>query len=434
MSWDYQSALAFLADEKREIHLQLDRMEALLSELDHPERGLRCIHIAGTNGKGSILAYLTSALSHSGARVGSYSSPVVYYYREQFRVNGSPIDEDSFTSLAGRIRRAVESLERQGVDRPSSFELETCLAFLYFREMNCDIAVVECGMGGRDDATNAIPPPEAVVFASIGMDHEKYLGGTIEEITAVKAGIIKPGSGAVITGPQSCTDILEKACQKAGVSLHLWRKEDILRTQLAPDATEVVYRGVTLRSPLVGAAQIPNLITAYETLKVLQSRGFPITDDQILAGLFRTQWQGRMMRILDAPTFYVDGAHNPAAARMLAQTLREIFPGAAWIFIVGVFRDKDVRSMIREMSGLAEQVFTVAAPGNARAMPPEELAALWQEAGERASACSSPAEAVKRALAEAGTGKKILAFGSLAYLAEVERALAAVHRIGDGPR
>ena len=233
----YEEARHFMEGPKnRQIHLALDRIAELLRRLGNPQDQVPCVHIAGTNGKGSILAYISTALTEAGYKTGRFSSPAVYEYREQFQVDGVDISKETYTALAEEIKTRVNEMEKDGWIRPSAFELETNLAFLYFARSGCDFNVIECGMGGRDDATNVIRQPAAAVFASISKDHSAFLGDTTDRIARVKAGIMRPGA-AVITSYQESTvmKVLKEEAERLGAPFIY---ADLERTQPACHRTE----------------------------------------------------------------------------------------------------------------------------------------------------------------------------------------------------
>lgn len=423
---DYREARAYIEEQQRYGgEMSLGPIRALLEELGHPERCLRFIHIAGTNGKGSILSYISTALTHAGYRVGRYISPTLYSYRERFQVNGSFISREEYVEFAEKIRQAVENIAERGGRKPSPFELETVLGFLYFRARNCDLVVLECGMGGRDDATNVIPAPELCVFASISLDHTQYLGGTLEEIAAVKAGILKEGTWAVMGGQKpEASRVLEKVCLAKKIPFFKAEPEKALTQKDSLEGQVFLYHGYRLEISLAGSCQKENAVTAFEALKALQKKGWALTDAQILEGIRKTLWQGRFTKIWDHPLFYVDGAHNPDAADKLRQSVRQYFAGRRLFFIIGVLKDKDYRRVVSMTAPLAEQIFTIETPDNDRALPAEELAEVIAEYNPRVAACQRISDAVEQAYLAAGKDDVILAFGSLSFLGELTRQVS----------
>ncbi len=420
---DYQEARAFIAGKISGVHLELDRIRALLDELGNPEKNLRFLHIAGTNGKGSIAAYLSAALTRAGFCTGVYTSPVVYTYGEQFRINGKMITGEQYTQLAEKMKNAVTRMERRGLACPSNFELETVLAILFFAEQRCDYSILECGMGGRDDATNVIPAPVLAIFASISMDHTEFLGHTLPEIAAVKAGIIKKGCMAAVTSGQQkeTSDVLRSVCDSLGVLLVNGHPEQAEILENTIDGVTFRYKGLLFHTPLAGSCQVENAVTAFEALKVLQKKVPELTDNKILEGISGAEWHGRFTRIAEHPDFLVDGAHNPRAAEILRKSVLECYPDRRRIFILGVFADKDYREVIRRTCDLADVLLCVETPDNERALPAEKLAVTAAEIfpGKPVFAEKSIPDAVRHALALAGPEDLILSFGSLSNIGEI---------------
>ncbi len=419
---NYRQARDYIEKGTGKILPGLARIEALMEELGHPERGLSCIHIAGTNGKGSILAYISTSLTLAGYKVGRYVSPTLYSYRERFQIDGCPIDRENFRKLAEQIAEAVDRLQDRGILRPSAFELETALSFLYFQQEACDWVVLECGMGGREDATNVIPDPKLAVFASISMDHMGFLGNSLEEIAYAKAGIIKKGCPVVTCRqPLEVWKVLEEECGRQETSLTVADVDQVICQENKLEGQRFLYRGLPLSIHLAGSCQVENAITAYEALKTLQGKGLSLTDQEIREGLEQTVWKGRFTCIGQHPYFFVDGAHNPAAALRLRESIETYFPDQRKIFINGVFADKDYREIIRITAPLADRIFAIATPGSTRALPAGELAKAIAQVNPQTQACASLEEAVDQAYAAAGQEDVILAFGSLAFIGELTR-------------
>lgn len=420
---DYQEARAFIAGKISGVHLELDRIRALLDELGNPEKNLRFLHIAGTNGKGSIAAYLSAALTRAGFCTGVYTSPVVYTYGEQFRINGKMITREEYTQLAEKMKSAVTHMERRGLVCPSNFELETVLAILFFAEQHCDYSILECGMGGRDDATNVIPAPVLAIFASISMDHTEFLGHTLPEIASVKAGIIKKGCMAAVTSGQQkeTSDVLQSVCDSLGVLMVNGHPEQAEILENTIDGVTFRYKGLLFHTPLAGSCQVENAVTAFEALKVLQRKEPELTDEKILEGISLADWHGRFTRIAQNPDFLVDGAHNPRAADILRKSVLECYPDRRRIFILGVFADKDYREVIRRTCDLADVLLCVETPDNERALPAEKLAGIAAEIfpGKPVFAEKSIPDAVRHSLALAGPEDLILSFGSLSNIGEI---------------
>lgn len=429
-----------------QIHLALNRISQLLHRLGDPQDAVPCVHIAGTNGKGSILAYLSTALTEAGYKTGRYSSPVVYEYGEQFQIDGVDIPQDTYTALTEEIAEKVREMEADGWIRPSSFELETSLAFLYFARSGCDINVIECGMGGRDDATNVIAHPAITVFSSISLDHQAFLGNTTAEIARVKAGIMRPGA-AVVTGhqEQAVLEVLKEEAEKLGAPFLYADSERTKDPVMGQKGNSLSYTyqplqgdAVDITVQLPGLCQVQNSLTAWVTLQYLKQHWekfgkgkCALTDWGILKALYDTVWPGRFTKVASEPDFLVDGAHNPGAARTLRQSVELYYPGRRLIVIIGMFRDKDYDQVVRIMAPMASAVLTVQTPENPRALGAEELASAVRKYNAHVEACPSLEGAVRRARQLAGPKDVILSFGSLSNIAAITR-LAADPRQGSG--
>ena len=423
---NYEEARSFMETDPGVIRPGLDRIRALLAKLGDPEKSLRYIHIAGTNGKGSILAYISTALTLAGCRTGRYLSPTLYTYLERFQIDGRLISEERFTALTDRLKTAVEDIMADGFDRPTQFELETALCFMWFSEEKCGYVVLECGMGGTEDATNVIPAPEAAVFASISMDHMSYLGNTIREIAQSKSGIIKPGADVISSGQSpEAAEVLRKKCEEAGCQFTLTHPEEAELISDTLDGQAFLYRGVKIEVSLPGACQVENAVAAYETLQALRRRGVPLTDELILEGLRNTVWTGRFTVIAKDPLFIVDGAHNPDAARKLVTSIKTYFSGKRLIYLFGIFRDKDYESVIRLTAPLADVICTIATPGNPRAIQADELADIVRSVNPNVTACESVEEGVRRVRALALPEDVIISFGSLSNIGQITRLAGA---------
>lgn len=415
---NYEQARNFLNEAERYGgELGLGRISRLLDYLDHPEHRLSFVHIAGTNGKGSVLSCVSTTLSMAGYRVGRYISPTLYSYEERFQIDGRPIEKETYTRLMEQIADAVAHMEKNGYVRPSPFELETVLAFLYFAGERCDLVVLECGLGGADDATNVIQNTAAAVITSISMDHMEYLGNTPEEITAVKAGIIKPGAQVIITVQKpEVEEVIRRVCEACGTPLTIadYHGARVLRSGL--DIHEFEYDGATWTIHMGGTFQIENAVTAIEVLKVLGKKGYPLTVPQMQAGLASARWPGRFTLLGEEPVFLVDGAHNPDAAKKFVKSLLNAFTGRRIIYIMGIFRDKDYGEIVRITVPYGQEIITIQTPCNPRALPAEELAEEVRHYTSHVRAADSLLEAVRLAYEMAGPQDVIAAFGSLSFI------------------
>ncbi|MEE1113802.1 MAG: Mur ligase family protein [Eubacterium sp.] len=410
----YEEARKYMAGKPGEIHLSLDRIRVLLERLGSPEKKLRFIHIAGTNGKGSTANFLYAAFVEAGYNPGLFTSPVVFEYGEQFRCMKGLITTEEYCEIADRLKAETDRMEQSGIPCPSSFELETCMAFLYFLHEHCDPVILECGMGGENDATNVIPAPVLAVFTPISLDHSAWLGSTIEEIAGVKAGIIKKGC-RVISGCQEdgVLEVLEQKASAVGAAF--------VRTGYCEPGNSCIYRGLTLKPGIPGICQIQNAAAAADALLEWGACIAPIPRQAIESGIAKASLPGRFMKAAEDPDFIVDGAHNPGAAKRLREYIEALpsITGKTYnrtILVAGIFKDKDYRSVFSTVLPLADEVITVATPGNERALPAEEAAAEAARFVKSVRACRSVEEAVDSAYSMADPGDLIISFGSLSNI------------------
>ena len=396
--------------------LGLDRTRELLGKLDDPQKELKFIHIAGTNGKGSTAAMLSSILEEAGYRVGLYTSPFINRFNERMQVNHQPIPDEELAALTEYVRPHADAM----ADSPTEFELITALAMVWFARQKCDIVVLEVGMGGELDSTNIIDVPEAAVIAAMGMDHVKELGPTMADIARAKAGIIKEG-GRVVSygGNPEADEVIAAVCRARNASLCQPDFSAIVPGDFSLEGQTFSYKGWRgLRIPLVGAYQMNNAAVVLETVEVLRQRGWSVSDEAVRKGLADTRWPARFEVLRRDPVFIVDGGHNPHGIRATAESLSRLFPGRKITFVTGVMADKDVEHILGLIVPLAEQFFTVR-PDNPRAMDAGELAARIEAMGAKATACASVQDGVDRAIQAEGPHGVACALGSLYMSGEV---------------
>lgn len=396
--------------------LGLDRTRELLGKLDDPQKELKFIHIAGTNGKGSTAAMLSSILEEAGYRVGLYTSPFINRFNERMQVNHQPIPDEELAALTEYVRPHADAM----ADSPTEFELITALAMVWFARQKCDIVVLEVGMGGELDSTNIIDVPEAAVIAAMGMDHVKELGPTMADIARAKAGIIKEGGRVVSYGGNSEADeVIAAVCRARNASLCQPDFSAIVPGDFSLEGQTFSYKGwCGLRIPLVGAYQMNNAAVVLETVEVLRQRGWSVSDEAVRQGLADTRWPARFEVLRRDPVFIVDGGHNPHGIRATAESLRRLFPGRKITFVTGVMADKDVEHILGLIVPLADQFFTVR-PDNPRAMDAGELARRIEAMGAKATPCASVRDGVDRAIQAEGPHGVACALGSLYMSGEV---------------
>lgn len=419
---DYQQSRAYVKDADKYAGgaLDLTNIKELMNRLGNPQDQLKYVHVAGTNGKGSVIAYLYTTLSEAGYRVGRYISPSVYSYREKMEVAGRAVSREQFAGYVTRVAAVIEEMIAEGLAHPTPFEIETAVAFLFFAEENCDLVVLEVGMGGNLDATNIIKNTILAVLVPISMDHQSFLGNTLAEIAEKKAGIIKPGCSVATVGQKpEALKVIQEVCREKGADLTVTDLEaaKAVKEDFAGQILE--YKGETYELSLAGSYQTENAALAIEALNILDKKGYPTTIEQRKKGLKDTKWNGRLTIIHRKPLFIVDGAHNPAAADMLEDSVRKYFKGRRMFFIMGVFRDKDYQYIVRKLCPYAEQIVTVETPDNPRALPAEELAEAIRLCNPNVRAAESIRDAVDRVFAMAGREDVILSFGSLSFIGDI---------------
>lgn len=422
---NYEEALQYINQlNSKGIALGLERIEALLDRLGNPQKGQRFIHVAGTNGKGSVCAFLDSALREAGLRVGRYISPTLYDYRERIQIDGQYISKQAVASLLTTIQQACVQMERQGLEPPTVFEVETALAFLYFAEQHCDYVLLEVGMGGRLDSTNVISQPVLSVITPISLDHTRMLGDHLAAIAAEKGGIVKPHCPAVL-GPQQpeAQAVLTARCQQCGITPLQVDVNQIQKQQWSWQGQRFSYgRWSQLTIGLSGDYQRVNGAIAIEALQLLQKEEPALTDEAIQAGLAKARWPGRFEIIGQAPLFVVDGAHNSAGAQALAQTLQEHFAGKRIWLLLGVFRDKDYQQIGAILSGCSQTVFCFQ-PQHERGLEAELLAAAVAPYFQQVQVAESAEQAVQQVLQRADREDVVVSCGSLSTIGAVQRAV-----------
>lgn len=413
----------------------LRRVDELLASLGNPHLRARSVHIAGTNGKGSVAAMISSALTASGYKTGLYTSPHLHTWRERIRVDGEQVSETGLARLVARLKPEVEAVnQRATYGELTTFELLTSLAFAYFGQKGVDFQVLEVGMGGKFDATSVINP-EVGIITPIGFDHMDVLGDTLEEIAAEKVGIIKPGSTVVSSPqPEAAADVIREACRLCRARLITvgsdvtWRglgfdlDRQRLRVQGRKDSYELVI-------PLLGEHQLANAATAVAALEVLADKGFKISRGSITQGLKLVSWPGRFQILSRQPLVVVDGAHNVDAARSLKQSIGQYFKFERAILVMGASEDKDIASLVSELAPLFDEVM-VTRSRHPRAMAPALLAAEFARHGVKAKVAGDVPSALSQALSLAGERDLICLAGSLFVVAEAMEQAAKLSLTG----
>lgn len=396
----------------------LENIINLCEKLGNPQEELKFIHIAGTNGKGSVAAYLSSVLGNAGYKVGSYNSPTIREYRERICVNGRMISQRALSEFLEQVKTACDELVAEGKSHPTPFEVETALGFLYFKEKKCDYVILECGMGGKLDATNLIRNTVVAVFTPIGMDHMAFLGQTIEEITMQKAGIIKPGCRVVSAQQrEEVARVIEQVSGEQQIEPDFVQNEDATKIHYGLEKQRFLYQDrQSIEITLAGQYQIENALLALKVIDILREEGVKISDRAVEKGFASAKWRGRFEILAKKPYFIVDGAHNEDGARKLAQSIRFYFTNKKIIYIMGILKDKEYDKIISLTAPFATHIITVKTPDNPRAMDAYELAQEVSQYHKSVTAAGSPEEAVEMSYLLADKDSVIMSFGSLSYL------------------
>lgn len=432
----------------------LETITQLLKRLGNPQEQLKIIHVAGTNGKGSTSAFISTILSAAGYQVGRYISPAVFSYRERIQIsrritsvgkntgtlesNSEDFNKDfsigieyitemGVSDAIELIKPACLNMQSEGFAHPTSFEIETAMAMLYLLRKQVDFTVIEVGLGGRLDATNVIKHPVCSIITSISMDHMQFLGDTLEQIAGEKAGIIKRGSPVVTCRQEpGVMKVLEETCKDMDTPLAIAESSCVTKVLFSPEETtftinfedqEQVYK-----IKLLGEYQVENAVLAIQAARLISKLGYPVDEEAVKMGLYETKWSGRFEIIARNPYLIIDGAHNEAAAAVLQKSIRLYFTNRRIIYMIGVLADKDYRSILKITAPLADVIITLT-PNNSRALSSKELAKAAEPYGKRVIDADDIGKAVQIASREVGNEDVIIAFGSLSFLGDLVSTL-----------
>lgn len=401
----------------------LDSIRELLHRLGNPQNKVKCIHIAGTNGKGSVGAFITEILITAGYKVGRYASPAVVESLEIIKLNNTNISEEVFEKIISEIAVVCNKMVEDGLPHPTRFEVETAAAYVFFAEENCDFSVVECGMGGLLDATNVVENVACSVITSISIDHTGFLGETIEEIATQKAGIIKVGVPVIMAkGVDSVVDVISKTADEKEAELYMVSETSNLRFNKENIVFD--YKGYNnIEIGLLGVYQPQNAVVALECIEILRKNGYEVSDDVIYAGFKNTGWFGRFSMLGKSPDFIVDGAHNPDGAKALLDCIKTYYPEGNLTFVVGFFADKDYKGILELCMPYCGRIFTIETPDNPRALSSKALAEFIKNNYDVVvSSCDKIEEAVQLAINNTDESGAVIVFGSLSHLAMASQA------------
>lgn len=407
--------------------LGLDRMEELLRRLGNPQDDLKVIHVAGTNGKGSVSKYLEEGLSACGYKMGLYTSPYIETFNERIRYDGADISDEDLEYYGQKVVSAAEAMVADGLDSPTEFEVVTAIAFLYFADRQADITILEVGLGGIGDSTNVVKSPLASVITSISYDHMAQLGSSLAEIAVNKAGIIKTGCPVIANVPQrDAAKIIARKAYAMGSRLYdisgiraAVSDETPFSQKVSMELYEKSYSDVEIS--MVGRHQAENLKTALATLEILRKSGAVKLDREALyEGLKRARQPGRFEVISEDPLVIIDGAHNEAGAQALQETMAQHFAGKKILLVAGILADKEIDSIVKFLTKITDHII-VTEPDNPRKLAAEKLAEHVADFGVAAEAVSDVEAAVHRAKELADGYDVILFAGSLYLIGDVRR-------------
>ena len=410
------------------IVLGLDTMRHLMAKLNNPQDKVKFIQVAGTNGKGSTAAYLTSILSEAGIKVGRYTSPAVFSSTEQYFACGSCISESEYAKGMTAVAEAAVSLDGE---TPTAFEQETALAFWYFAKKGCELAILEAGLGGDMDATNIVTTTVCSIITSISMDHCRILGNKISEIAAHKAGIIKPGAPIIcIEQKEDAMEPIRAAAKAADTPLYEVHRDEV--RQIFSDKREsiVFFREFeNLHLKMLGSCQPENAALAVQAASVL-SRSYPIEKKHIYDGIEKTRWGGRFELHSGSPDIILDGAHNPDGIRRLRESVNQMFGAVPICYVCGVLADKDYEKEIEILFGRASNVFTVTPP-SPRAMKSTDLKAAIKKRFSQLKVTSFDSEdGIEKAMeAAVSQNNPVVVCGTLTILARVKEWMKCNNRL-----
>ncbi len=389
----------------------LERTRELCSKLGNPEKDLKFIHVAGTNGKGSFCSMLSSVLTAAGYRVGLYTSPFVLRFNERMQVCGTPISDPKLAEVTERVKPFADSM----TDKPTEFELISAIAFEFFRDEAVDLVILECGMGGRLDSTNVIESPLLSVITGIALDHTAFLGDTIEKIAQEKAGIIKHGV-PVLYGDcdPSVLSIIKDKAKEMGSEVYTVDQSELNVCDMTLDGTVIDFRGIKeLRLPLLGMYQPINCARVLLAVEILNSHGLEIEIEAVRRGIGMAKWPARFEIISHDPTTIFDGAHNPEGITVAVKSIEHYFGKSGVVAVSGVLKDKDFEFIARELNKVCKKVFTIT-PDSPRALSSTEFAECINNAGGNAVATGSIGEALSKAREYAiSNGISVVCLGSL---------------------
>lgn len=426
MPMSYQETLSYLFGlQKFGIKFGLSNISRLLELVGDPQKILKTVHVAGTNGKGSTAATIASIMKEAGYKVGLYTSPHLIDFTERIKISGKEIEEGEVVRLTECIRSKIQDSEfKDELERITFFEFTTAMALLYFKEKEVDIAVMETGMGGRLDATNVIRPLVSVI-TNISVEHKEYLGDTIEAVAFEKAGIIKDGV-PLITGVEqpAAFQVIERVCNEKGAPLYSLGRDFSFQRK---GSNTFLYNGIkesfdALTLNLRGGHQFQNASIAIAAVEMLREKGFTISPEALIDGIGKVSWPGRLETISQSPMIILDGAHNPAGADVLSRAIKEELKFNRLYLVLGIMADKEVEGIISPLAPLAHEVI-LSRPKYERASNPSDLLPLTKRYNINSTAFEELRDAIDYARSKAGSEDLIIVSGSLFTVGEARGIL-----------
>ena len=399
----------------------LERTKELCKALGDPQKKLKFIHVAGTNGKGSFSSMLASVLKSAGYKTGLYTSPYITKFNERMAINGKPISNKELVEITEIVKSCADKMQ----DKPTEFELVTAIAFYYFAKNGCEYVVLECGLGGRLDSTNVIDTPVLSVITGISFDHTSILGDTIEKIAYEKAGIIKEGVPVLWCGEnREAEKIIKKVAEERHAPVYFTSHDEIIVKKSSFDETIMDYKNFrNVKIKLLGTYQPINCSNVLEAVLILMENGLYISHPSIFEGLEKAEWHARFEKISDSPLVIFDGAHNPEGVEASVNSIRNYFGSNKVYVITGVMADKDYTYMAKKISEVAGKVFTIT-PDNPRALDAEKYKDVFLSLGVDAESFKTVKEATECAILKAKqSGKALFCLGSLYMYGEVVNSI-----------
>lgn len=434
---NYEQALDYIHSiYKFGSKLGLDNINYLLQLMGNPQQGLKVIHVAGTNGKGSTCAYISSVLVEQGFRVGLYTSPYLEEFTERIQINGVSIPKENLAEITAFVKEKVELMLSHGKNHPTEFEVVTAIGFEYFKRQKIDYLVLEVGLGGRGDSTNVIDDPLVSVITPIAYDHMDYLGDTLGKIAFEKAGIIKANC-PVVTYLQKdeAMEVIEEVSKEVNAPINIAPIKQI--ELVSYDDSGQCFHGFygnekieNLKISMLGEHQIENAVVALTALNILASvHQIPISKKALYDGFMNAKWPGRLEIITRNPTTIIDGAHNVHGMQALAKTIKKLYTEKSMTLVIGILGDKDVEGMLGEIVPLANHII-ITKPNNPRAMALDKLAEMIGVYGKTAKKSISISHAIQEAL-DCSTPDNLIVFcGSLYMIGDVRSILKRRNSVG----